>query len=199
MSAGAYLVMSGPPATMWVCPVEEQHLVIGREAGCRIRVIHPIVSREHCEVWDDKGKAFVRDLDSANGTYVNGVKVRQRRLRFGDLLQVGPLIMQLARPLSQEEKVFGLGEEDEETAIPTVPIEPLPGLSTTEQTIVRCLVEGMSERQVAGRLHMTANMLHTHIKQIYKRLRISSRVELAKLYFRGQAPAEPDEGMNGRA
>ena len=66
---------------------------IGRGEDCKVRVPLPSVSRQHCELHIDEDDEFaVRDLNSSNGTYVNGDRVRSRELIPGDLLAVGPVV-----------------------------------------------------------------------------------------------------------
>jgi pSer/pThr/pTyr-binding forkhead associated (FHA) protein len=66
--------------------------VLGREAGCAIRVPSSEVSRRHCVFKVSGEGARVRDLGSSNGTWVNAERVRERRLASGDLVAVGPLV-----------------------------------------------------------------------------------------------------------
>ncbi len=48
------------------------------------------ISRRHCELTPDEGKWFILDLNSANGTYVNGIRVTDRRLlQPGDQIRTG--------------------------------------------------------------------------------------------------------------
>ena len=47
------------------------------------------LSKRHCELFEREGDIYVKDLASANGTRVNGVKVREERLRGGDELKIG--------------------------------------------------------------------------------------------------------------
>lgn len=48
------------------------------------------ISRRHCELTPDEGKWYIKDLDSANGTYVNGVRVTEPRLlQPGDQIRTG--------------------------------------------------------------------------------------------------------------
>jgi pSer/pThr/pTyr-binding forkhead associated (FHA) protein len=49
-----------------------------------------MVSRSHALIVIDGNETFVRDLASRNGVYVNGLLVREGKLRHGDLLCVGP-------------------------------------------------------------------------------------------------------------
>ena len=65
---------------------------IGRATGADFIVKAPLVSRVHCRVTAlATGELEVLDLDSTNGTYVNGARVRTASLTSGDLLRVGRL------------------------------------------------------------------------------------------------------------
>lgn len=67
-------------------------LRIGRGVDNDICLPGSKVSRTHCEVFCLKGKAFVRDLGSLYGTFLNGKLVPRdgrRRLRDGDVLSLG--------------------------------------------------------------------------------------------------------------
>jgi DNA-binding CsgD family transcriptional regulator len=184
MAVQAYLVMAGPPEAVWAYPVGEESVLIGREKGCHVRLVHPMVSGRHCELWSEKKKLWVRDLKSTQGTYVNGSRIQQRHLAFGDLLQVGPLVAHVVRSLAEGEKVFGGGMEEDVPGA-GAPSPPLLLLSPVEHEIVRLLVEGHSEKEVGTCLHLGQHSVHSHVKRIYQRLGISSRAELVSWYLRG--------------
>ena len=71
-------------------------IVLGRRKGCNIRLSDARVSRQHCKITFDGKAAVIEDLDSANGTLVNGEKVKQARLNLGDLVQVGGIMFSVA-------------------------------------------------------------------------------------------------------
>ena len=63
---------------------------IGRATGADFIVDAALVSRVHCRLSAmPNGELEVRDLDSTNGTYVNGARVETARLASGDKLRVG--------------------------------------------------------------------------------------------------------------
>lgn len=63
--------------------------VVGRDGRCDVVLASPRVSRRHCRfALSDEG-CQIEDLGSANGTWVNGVRVIQSRLRDGDLVEIG--------------------------------------------------------------------------------------------------------------
>lgn len=68
-------------------------LEIGRDAQCALSLVHHQVSRRHAGVERDGDGWIVRDLGSANGTFVNGVRVERARLSDGDRIKVGPFTL----------------------------------------------------------------------------------------------------------
>jgi pSer/pThr/pTyr-binding forkhead associated (FHA) protein len=64
-------------------------LTIGREEGNILRLNDERVSRYHAKIQFDNDDYIITDLESTNGTKVNGTVVQIRRLRFGDRVAVG--------------------------------------------------------------------------------------------------------------
>ena len=63
---------------------------VGRATGADFIVDAALVSRVHCRLTVlPSGDLEVKDLDSTNGTFVNGQRVQTSRLASGDRLQVG--------------------------------------------------------------------------------------------------------------
>ena len=72
--------------------ITQDEMVIGRRKENAIMLDHASVSGRHCLIRQDKGRCFVRDLGSTNGTRLNGRDVKEeQRLRPKDLLQVGTI------------------------------------------------------------------------------------------------------------
>jgi pSer/pThr/pTyr-binding forkhead associated (FHA) protein len=65
-------------------------LRVGRHPFNEVSLGDPGISRYHCWILLRDGVPSVEDLASANGTYVNGERIRARRtLRTGDVIRVG--------------------------------------------------------------------------------------------------------------
>ena len=63
---------------------------IGRATGADFILDAPLVSRVHCRLTAlPDGELEVKDLDSTNGTFVNGARIETARLSPGDRLGVG--------------------------------------------------------------------------------------------------------------
>jgi predicted component of type VI protein secretion system len=63
--------------------------VIGRGRDASLTLPHPLVSRQHCEIFESEGQLMVRDLGSLNGTYINNQRITEAVLPSGDLLTIG--------------------------------------------------------------------------------------------------------------
>jgi adenylate cyclase len=70
-------------------PLEKKCLLVGRRLSCEVHLPNMTVSARHCELALTNDYWFVRDLESRNGTYVNGKRVSQSRLEAGDLIAFG--------------------------------------------------------------------------------------------------------------
>lgn len=64
-------------------------LSIGRLASNDIWLADPFVSRQHCVIRNEDGQYVIEDLNSANGTYVDGERIHSRLLEDGSLIQIG--------------------------------------------------------------------------------------------------------------
>jgi adenylate cyclase len=81
------VVINGERRTL---PLTEKGLRIGRALDNDIVLNHAIVSRHHAQVELRGRDAWVTDLNSRNGIFVNRLRTKQEQLGDGDILQVGP-------------------------------------------------------------------------------------------------------------
>ena len=68
-------------------------VTIGREEGNTIQLNDERVSRFHVKIQEDNNKLVLTDLESTNGTKVNGEDIQLRILRFGDLVMIGRSVL----------------------------------------------------------------------------------------------------------
>src|SRR4051812_35867840 len=62
---------------------------IGRSAENDFQIIHPSISSTHCELVLKDGSVILRDLESTNGTFLNGEQVREVILNAGQTVRLG--------------------------------------------------------------------------------------------------------------
>jgi ABC transport system ATP-binding/permease protein len=70
---------------------------LGRSPGAEFIVDAALVSRLHCQLTATPDRLRVKDLDSTNGTFVNGRRVQNAELHEGDTLTVGRLDLLVSR------------------------------------------------------------------------------------------------------
>jgi len=94
VGAGASSVQPGILLALdWTGACEE--LVIGRHPSCDVVMGDETVSRRHAQLIFRDGGWIVRDLDSTNGTRLNGQYVGRCRLRPGDQLGLGGQLLRV--------------------------------------------------------------------------------------------------------
>lgn len=96
-------------------PVQVAEFVIGRGEGAHLRPASDLVSRKHCTILSQGGKAVLIDHDSRNGTFLNGEQLKgQVDLKPGDRLRVGRLVFEvlidIAQPSIKRPKVDGVAD-----------------------------------------------------------------------------------------
>jgi pSer/pThr/pTyr-binding forkhead associated (FHA) protein len=69
--------------------IQQAQLVIGRSSGCELVLADDTVSRRHAELFTEDGRWLLRDLDSSNGTWLNGRRIVEAEVRRGDVLHLG--------------------------------------------------------------------------------------------------------------
>jgi len=68
---------------------------IGRVEDNTFQILEPSVSSHHCEVLLQGKDIVVRDLNSTNGSYINGDKISESVLKPGQILRLGQIEMRL--------------------------------------------------------------------------------------------------------
>jgi pSer/pThr/pTyr-binding forkhead associated (FHA) protein len=96
-------------AALEVLRVDRFPFLIGRGPDCDGRVPFAFVSRRHCQVDRVGDQLVVRDLESFNGTYVNGRRAdRPEPIANGDELTVGPVAFRVHIPRADRETRYEL-------------------------------------------------------------------------------------------
>jgi pSer/pThr/pTyr-binding forkhead associated (FHA) protein len=115
------LTVAGGPTQTRVIEMRRAKAVIGRAKGCDVRIPSAEVSREHCVLRFEDGFLSVEDLDSFNGTMLNGRRITgTERVCPGDQLRVGPVTFEVDYPLQ-------VVENDAETPAKAGPSEAPQG------------------------------------------------------------------------
>lgn len=78
----------------------KRQAVIGRSQDCDIQLADPNASRRHAEVRQESATYWLVDLDSTNGTELNGKKVDRGKLADGDRITIGETEIVFGRKVS---------------------------------------------------------------------------------------------------
>lgn len=86
----AFLLVVAGPARGQTLVIDALPAVVGRSADADHQILDDTVSRRHCQLFGDHDGVAIEDLDSANGTRVNGHDLAgELHLRDGDILELG--------------------------------------------------------------------------------------------------------------
>jgi FHA domain len=97
------LVMERKRKRVWTTDLRGPEATLGRALGSTIRIPSSEVSRRHCRLRIENGVVTVEDLESVNGTFLNGTRVRDIEMVCpGDRLTVGPATFVVEYELTPE-------------------------------------------------------------------------------------------------
>ncbi len=112
-------------------PLGERTITLGRGAECDLVLSDDRASRTHCGIRSWDGDFYLKDLDSKNGTFVNGQRIDGLvKLSPGDRIRVGALVFSFESSLPKGDQTI-LREVEEEV-----------GSGKGYSTMMRELVDG---------------------------------------------------------
>jgi hypothetical protein len=82
-------------------------VVVGRDTSAGISINDTMASRNHFRVEARSGAFFLVDLNSKNGTLLNGSRVKESRIQSGDRIQVGETVFSLMEDVKPKEELVG--------------------------------------------------------------------------------------------
>jgi pSer/pThr/pTyr-binding forkhead associated (FHA) protein len=91
----AKLVLLSAGMTGRTHELKAEKTTIGRVEDNTFQITEPSVSSHHCEVLLRGAEVAIKDLNSTNGTYINGEKITDAPLMIGQILRLGQVEMRL--------------------------------------------------------------------------------------------------------
>ncbi|MEJ2143149.1 MAG: FHA domain-containing protein [Gammaproteobacteria bacterium] len=70
-------------------PLPEGGISIGRSGENDIFLNDETISARHAKIYTYYNTSYIEDLDSTNGTYINGKKIQKHLIKPGDVVQIG--------------------------------------------------------------------------------------------------------------
>lgn len=97
-----------------VYDIPKPPVTIGREEGNTIQLNDERISRFHLKIQEDNERLVLTDLESTNGTKVNGEDIQLRILRFGDMVSLGRSVLLFGSREQIAERLARLREADDQ-------------------------------------------------------------------------------------
>jgi len=89
----ARLVVNPDTTQAWEIPLNPGATTLGRGGDSAVLIDHPSVSSEHCQIVVTPAGVELRDLNSSNGTFVDGTRVASTRLNHGQAIRLGEVAL----------------------------------------------------------------------------------------------------------
>ncbi len=102
----AHLVLSLNSSVLGEFPLDKERITIGRRPENDIQVDNLAVSGQHCAIITILNDSFLEDLDSTNGTFVNGKLVKKHALKNGDVVSIGKHELKYVNDEASKEEDF---------------------------------------------------------------------------------------------
>jgi pSer/pThr/pTyr-binding forkhead associated (FHA) protein len=185
---GPYLVVRGVDPGVWNYALRRGRQTVGRSRLCDLRIMHDSVSRLHADIRWERDGFTLRDMNSQNGSYVNGRRISQSSFAVGDSIRLGSVVLDVQLLPSESKGPASVASIDQLASSEARD----PGLSTlilqaklsrAQEQVLRLLLQGMSEKQIAARLHLSRHTVHAHVKSIYRALGVHARTELLTRFW----------------
>ena len=96
-----YVAVTAGPGKGKQWQLRSEKMLVGREQPADIIVDDPAASRRHAQVYKKSGRWYLKDLDSTNGTYLDGpLRGSERILWDGDVFRIGDWEITFSDPAS---------------------------------------------------------------------------------------------------
>lgn len=89
-----YLLVLEGPRKGQEFQISSEPFIIGRDRTCALQIEEPLISRRHASIYFKDGSFRLKDLGSTNGTFLNGAKIMDARLKDNDKIQMGNVVLQ---------------------------------------------------------------------------------------------------------
>ena len=75
--------------------IDQDEIIIGRDSDNEVQIDNAAVSREHAKIIRGPNSYLIEDLNSTNGTFVNGKKINKKFLNKNDEISIGKHSLQI--------------------------------------------------------------------------------------------------------
>ena len=100
----ARLILSLDSQVLAEYNMSKERYTIGRLPDNDVRIDNPAVSGHHSLIINILNDSFLEDLNSTNGTYVNGKLIKKHALQHGDVITIGHHQLRFLRPADERDR-----------------------------------------------------------------------------------------------
>jgi pSer/pThr/pTyr-binding forkhead associated (FHA) protein len=156
--------------------------VVGRGGEADLQLDHESVSRRHAAFHGEDGALAVEDLQSRNGTFVNGQPIAGRvRIVVGDRISLGSCELELMRASTVERFTPERATEPiDPNALLAGSTSVLASLSPREREVFALLAQGVAQRQIATHFGVSVKTIETYRTRIGQKLGLRTRADLVR-------------------
>ena len=156
---------------------QDQSVLIGRDRSCQLCIDDPQISRHHARILRQTDSITIEDLNSSNGTFLNGVRIKTGILKINDLVTLGRFTQLVVRRTAES------ASPKAQPAVPPAGVEKRgrlrpaidrPG-SVEEHTV---LAPSMSITRTLKPTELTELLGRSHgsLRAMYRVLRLTSSI-----------------------
>lgn len=132
----AKLILSMDGLTLKEIPLTKERITIGRKPHNDIQIDNLAISGEHAAIVTILNDSFLEDLNSTNGTFVNGQQVQKHFLQTNDVIELGKYRLKYVNEVAQQtpqadfEKTMVLRPDMMRKPAEAAPVVPPVGVKT---------------------------------------------------------------------
>ncbi len=132
------------------CPLDREQMLIGRNEHNDVPIVSRYVSRHHALLVNTSdGGAYIVDLKSTNGTYVNSVAIHQQALKHGDVISIGNFRLKYAN--ATVPRTGGIGKVSAASFAKTLVMRSARGIGRKRMKAVEGAASEANKAESAGR------------------------------------------------
>jgi pSer/pThr/pTyr-binding forkhead associated (FHA) protein len=188
----ATLILSMDGLVLKEIPLEQGRITIGRKSSNDVQIDNPAISGEHAAITTVSPDSFLEDLDSTNGTLVNGRSIKRYLLKHNDMIEINKYrlkyLNEVSEPAANQEpltqsQISEFVPAPTETLIQAMNMEtPYSSIQTRQQGFLRVisgskagmelplnrenLTLGKPGVQVARIEHLSQNFRISHVEGV---------------------------------
>jgi pSer/pThr/pTyr-binding forkhead associated (FHA) protein len=145
----ATLILSMDGLVLKEISLDKDRITIGRKSHNDVQIDNPAISGEHAAIVTILDDSFLEDLDSTNGTLVNGRRVEKHALRHNDVIEMGKYRLKYLNPPAVDDEDDKIPVSPEDAGIFLDPSEKIPSPYDDKPALLRVLNGAMAGHELS--------------------------------------------------